>query len=61
MERPNNSAETLRISKAAARLGLSREATIRRVLRGELDGDKDEDGNWVVTVKSVADYERAGA
>lgn len=52
---PGNQIDTLTITDAALRLGLSREAAIRLVQRGLLDGGKHFD-RWYTTVESLDRY-----
>ena len=52
---PSNQAETLTITDAALRIGVSREAAIRLVQRGILQGGKHLD-RWYATLESVERY-----
>ena len=55
MTDPSNHPETLTITDAALLLGVSREAAIRMVQRGLLDGGKHLD-RWYTTRESVDRY-----
>ena len=52
---PSNQTEALSITDAALRLGVSREAAIRLVQRGLLEGGKQLD-RWYTTLESVERY-----
>ena len=52
---PSNQTETLTITDAALRLGMSREAAIRLVQRRLLEGGKHLD-RWYATVEGVERY-----
>ena len=55
MTDPSNHPETLTITDAALQMGVSREAAIRMVQRGLLDGGKHLD-RWYTTQESVDRY-----
>ncbi len=55
MGNSSNQTETLTITDAALRLGISREAAIRLVQRGLLEGGKQLD-RWYTTRESVKRY-----
>ncbi len=56
MADPGNRTETLAITDAALRLGVSREAAIRMVQRGLLEGGQELGRWWYVTRESVDRY-----
>ena len=46
--------QTVNIDKAAAILGISKEAVRKRIQRGTLDAVKDPTGRWQITLDSTA-------
>ena len=45
--------ERLTVAQAAEVLGISKEAVRKRIERGSLDAEKQEDGTWIIALQAV--------